>query len=716
MKCSNCQYDNPTGMKFCVKCANPLNLRCLDCGFENPPESSFCGQCATSLKEQSAYSKSIDIDNDKQDIPPANGRKEPEGERRQLTVMFSDLVGSTILSEQLDPEELREIIQDYQEVCAKVISRYGGHIAKYLGDGILVYFGYPLAHEDDAYRAVHAGLEIVDEIKNLSSHLQKNIDVSIAVRLGIHTGLVVVGEMGAGETLEQMAIVGETPNIAARLQELAESNSVVVSSTTYKLIQGYFIFKEMGPQNLKGISQPMELYKAIQETGVKSRLDISTSKGLTPLVGREQEVQFLLERWEQVKEGTGQVVLLSGEAGVGKSRLLKVLEEHLAEDPHIRVESRCSPYYQNSSFYPLINHLQRMLRFSKEDSSETKLSKLESALEQYGFPPKEMVPLFSSLLMLPLNDRYTPLTLSPKKQKQKTLEALLSWLMKEAEKQPVFRIVEDLQWADPSTLEYLGLLIEQVSTIPVFALFTYRPDFNMPWSMHSHMNQITLSRLNRKHSKLMVEGVAGGKVMPLEVVEQIVEKTDGIPLFVEELAKMVIDSGLLIENKGGYELKGPLPSLAIPTTLQDSLMARLDRLETVKEVAQLASTIGREFTYELLHAVTSLDENTLQFELSKLIEAEILYQRGIAPNSIYFFKHALIQDAAYESLLKKKRNHYHKLIAIVLEERFPETTETHPEIIAHHYTESGLVENAIPYCFNISCFLICILILNYYLD
>ena len=716
MRCSSCDFENPIEIKFCGKCSAPLKNVCSNCGFENPPRFKFCGECATPLIDQAPPSKSTDIDRqpytqeDKgaQVIPVMSERKAPEAERRQLTVMFCDLVGSTSLSEQLDPEDFRDIICSYQESCAEVIDQYNGYIAQYLGDGLLVYFGYPLAHEDDAHRAVRAGLGIVGamdfdnsarpttstmhELPLQNSRLQQPIQV----RVGIHTGLVVIGEMGGGKRRDPMAIVGETPNIAARLQALAEQNTVVMSAATYRLVEGLFDFKNLGTRLLKGISTPIDVYQVLHESHVRSRFELAVSKGLTPLIGREQEVELLLERWERVKEGEGQVVLLSGEAGIGKSRLVEVLKERATEEPHARIESRCSAYYQNSSLYPVIDHIERLLNFSREDTLEKKLDKLERVLDHYDFSLEEMVPLFAPLLSIPLFDRYPHLNLSPQIQKQKSMEALLAWLLKVSEMHPVLRIVEDLHWVDPSTLEYLSLLVEHVPRARIFVLLTFRPDFSPSWPMRSHLTQITLNRLARKQVEIMVEKVAGGKSFPTDVVQQIVAKTDGVPLFVEELTKMVIESGLLREEDGRYELTAPLPTLAIPSTLQDSLMARLDRLATVKEVAQFAATLGREFTYELLHTALPMDEATLQRELAKLVEAELLYQRGIPPNARYFFKHVLIQESAYQSLLKSKRREYHQKIAEVLEYRFPETIETQPELLAHHYTEGGLMEKAIP--------------------
>ena len=575
MHCTSCGFENPEDMKFCIECGNPLKNICTDCKFENPPQSKFCGKCGKSLIKQNRKPETPGITTKQQQrdhkaiktAQTSPDHSNREAERRQLTVMFCDLVGSTALSEQLDPEELRDLIREYQSVCAEVISRYEGRIAKYLGDGLLVYFGYPMAHEDDARRAVHTGLEIVGDMEKLDARLKKERGISLAIRIWIHTGLVVAGEMGGGDVRESLAIVGETPNIAARLEGIAEPDTVVISPATYRLIQGYFDCVYLGSHQLKGLSQPMEVYKVLHKTGVQSRLDVAITKGLTPLVGREQEVQLLLERWEQAKEGMGQVVLLSGEAGIGKSRLLQVLKEHLEGEVHTRIENICSPYYQNSSLYPVINRLQRLFEFKREDSPEEKLGKVERIMEQYDFSLEEMVPLFATLLSIPLLDRYPPLNLTPQKQKQITLETLLAWLLKETENKPVLYIIEDLHWVDPSTLEFLTLLVDQVPTAPIFTLFAYRPDFSTPWSMRSHISHITLNRLARKQVERMVKNLSGGKHLPAEVVQHVVTKTDGVPIFVEELTKMVLESDALRAVEGRYELTGPLAESAIPSTL-----------------------------------------------------------------------------------------------------------------------------------------------------
>src|SRR6266567_8406714 len=624
--------------------------------------------------------------------PPA------EAERRQLTVLFCDLVDSTRLASQLDPEELRQVVQAYQATCAKVIARFEGHIAQYLGDGLLVYFGYPLAHEDDAQRAVRTGLGIVEAMRGLNTRLEQERGVHLAVRLGVHTGLVVVGEVGGGTRQERLAL-GETPNLAARLQSLAAPNTLVISAATLPLLGGFFACQALGPHPVKGLAQPLEVYQVMYESMARSRLEAASSTGLTPLVGREQEMGLLLERWAHVKDGLGQVVLLSGEAGIGKSRLVRVLTEHVAREPQAWLTPcQCSPYYQNTALYPMIELLERVaLRFDREESPQQKLSKLEGFLVQYGLQLVETVPLFATLLSLPLSADYTPMHVSPEQQRQKTLHAFLTIFLRIAAQQPVLFVMEDLHWIDPTTLELLSLLVDQGPTVRILALFTFRPDFSPPWTGRSHLTQVTLARLPRRQATEMTCQVAHRKALPAEVIEQVVAKTDGVPLFVEELTKMVLESGLLQEQENRYALTGPLPPLAIPTTLHDSLMARLDRLATVKSLAQLGATLGRELSYELLQAVSPWDEETLRRGLSQLVETEFLYQQGLPPQAIYLFKHALIQETAYQSLLRSTRQQHHQRIAQVLEARFPESCETQPELLAHHYTEAGLSAQAIPY-------------------
>jgi class 3 adenylate cyclase/predicted ATPase len=622
----------------------------------------------------------------------------PEAERRHLTVLFCDLVDSTPLAGHLDPEDLREVVRAYHQTCAAVIHQYDGYIAQYLGDGVLVYFGYPLAHEDDAQRAVRTGLGILRAMDALNTRLAQLLGERLAVRLGIHSGLVVVGEVGAGARQEPLAL-GETPNLAARLQGLAAPNTLVISAATWQLLSGFFACQALGPIPLRGRAQPLEGYQVLAETTARSHLEAAGRTGLTPLVGREQEVGLLRERWAQVKDGLGQVVLLSGEAGIGKSRLVQVLTEHVATEPQAWLAPcQCVPYYTNTALYPMIDLLERIaLRFEREESSQQKLHKLEGFVVQYGLQPTEAVPLLAALLSLPLTADYAPLMISPEQQKQQTLHTFLTIFLRIASQQPVLFVMEDLHWIDPSTLELLSLLVDQGPTAPILALLTCRPDFSPPWGGRAHLTQVTLSRLPRRQAAEMTGRVAHGKSLPSEVVEQIVAKTDGVPLFVEEVTKMVLEAGLLQEGEDGYTLTGPLPPLAIPTTLHDALMARLDRLAAVKGLAQLGATLGREFSYDLLQLVSPWDTETLRRGLHQLVEAEFLYQRGLPPQATYLFKHALIQDVAYQSLLRSTRQQYHQRIAQVLEAQFPESATTQPELLAHHYTEAGVLAQAIPY-------------------
>jgi class 3 adenylate cyclase/predicted ATPase len=628
------------------------------------------------------------------EAPPA-ARVAPEAERRQLTVMFCDLADSTRLSQQLDAEDLREVVRAYQATAAEVIHQYAGHIAQYLGDGVLVYFGWPVAHEDDALRGVHAGLGIVAAITTtLNPRLEREKGVQLTVRLGLHTGPVVVGEMGGGGRHEHLA-TGDTVNIAARLEGLAAPNTVVISPVTARLVRQAFGLDDLGQHALKGVTEPMPVFRVLYPLEVQA--DQPVVAGVPFLVGRDEELGLLRRRWAQAKERLGQVVLLSGTAGLGKSALTEVLRAQVRDEGMPRIAFRCSAYHQNSVLYPVITHVERVLDVQREDTPATRLAKLEQGLRPTRLPLDEVVPLFASLLSVPLEGCYAAPTLSPQQQKQQTLDALVAWMFEEAERQPVLVAWEDLHWADPSTLEMLELVLEQTPTVPMLHVLTYRPEFVPPWPTRSHMTPITLNRLERPQVEALITHLAGGKALPAEVVQHIVAKTDGVPLYVEELTKMLLRSALLREDMDHYTLTGPLRSVAIPDTLQDALMARLDQLHTAKEVAQVGAVLGREFAYEMLQALAPQDEATLQAGLAQLVAAELLYQRGRPPRATYMFKHALIQDAAYASLLRSTRQRVHQQIAHLCETRFPEVVATQPEVVARHCTAAGQDEAAIRY-------------------
>lgn len=693
-------------MKFCGQCGHPLNVSCGQCGFANPANFRFCGQCGHALEPLAGRPSGLPDGSAITEIVPAPGLVggPAEAERRQLTVLFCDLVGSTALSQRLDPEELHQVVGAYQAMGVAVVNRFEGHVAQYLGDGLLVYFGYPLAHEDDAQRAVRSGLGILEAIERLSARLEQEMELKLAVRLGIHTGRVVVGQVGSGQRHEQLAL-GDTPNIAARLQGLAEPNTIVISQATHRLIHGFFVTEPLGQKELSGLASPIELYQVRHERGLRSRLEAAVAIGLTPLVGRAQELGLLLARWEQVKEGAGQVVSLNGEGGIGKSRLLHSLKERLAGEPHTWLECHGSPYYESSAFYPLTELLAQILQFERGDSAQQKLGKIEAALTRRGSRLTDelstAVPLLANLLSVPLDDDYLPVNLPPHRRKQLTLEILLAMLLDLSTEQPLLFIIEDLHWVDPSTLEFINLLIEQGSAARILALFSFRPTFSPTWAARSHLTHLTLSRLTRPQITELIERVAGPHHLSPALLQQVIDRTDGVPLFIEELTKMVLEAAA---DDGSPA--GPNREPAIPPTLQDLLMARLDRLGAEpqggqagpdRDVAQLAATLGREFSYELLQAVSRLEDAPLRRSLARLVEVELIYQRGLPPQALYIFKHALIQEAAYRTLLRSKRQQYHLTIAQTLTQKFPDLVERQPELLAHHYTAAGLNKEAIVY-------------------
>ncbi len=618
-------------------------------------------------------------------------------ERRQLTVVVCGLADAAALAMELDPEELCEVREAHQAACAAASRRFDGYIAGQFTDRLFIYFGYPLAHEDDARRAVHAALGMLADMKELNARLGRQLGRTLAVRIGIHTGMVVAGEQHGGGQPEAALIVGGTADIAALLQNEAAADTVVISPATHRLVDGYFACRAPGIRLLQGVAEPLPLYQVLHATAARSRLDLAGPGGLTPLVGREQELGLLLERWRHVSTGAGQAVALSGEPGIGKSRLLQALKERLAGAPYVLLECHCSPYHQSSAFYPITEMLKRMAGFGEDGTPTEKLATLEAVLRRYGLSSIDILPLFAALLGVPFTAPNTLPTVLPEQQKRQTLEAVLLLLLRMAAQQPLLFVVEDLHWCDASTLELLDLVIEQLPTTRVLALLTLRPEFTPPWPLRAHLTHLTLGRLPQEQTEALIERVAGRKPLPNVVIRQVALRADGVPLFVEELTRAVLESGVLKEAEDRYELRGLLFSLAIPVTLQDSLRARLDRLGSAREVAQWGASLGREFTYTVLRAVCPLDEVSLQRALGRLVDAELLYPRGVPPHATYLFKHALVQEAAYQSLLRSKRQLYHRQIAQVLTERLPELADTQPELIAHHFTEAGLKEQAIAY-------------------
>ena len=572
-------------------------------------------------------------------------------ERRQVTVMFSDLVGSTALSARMDPEDLREVISAYQKCVAETVRRFDGFVAKYMGDGVLIYFGYPQAHEDDAERAVRAGLEIVAAVTALK------VPVALQTRVGIATGLVVVGDLiGSGEAQER-GIVGETPNLAARLQGLAEPNMVVIADGTRRLLGNLFELDDLGAKDLKGIAGPVRTFAALRVSSVESRFEALHTSDLTALVGREEELELLVRRWSKAKTGEGQVVLLSGEAGIGKSRLTAALLKRLATEPHTRLRYFCSPQHADSAFHPIIGQMERAAGFAHDDTPKAKLAKLDALLAQTS-TTKQDGALFTELLSLPNDGRYPALDLAPQQRRQRTLEALTAQLAGLARQQPVLMIFEDAHWTDPTSLEAFGRAVDRIKTLPALLIVTFRPEFNAPWVGLPHVTAQTLNRLGEREAAAIVARLVGNKELPADVMTEIVERTDGIPLFVEEMTKAVLEA----EGEGAARRTlalVPSPALAVPASLHASLMARLDRLGPAKEVAQIGAAIGREFSHALLAAVVRKPEAELNTALDRLIQSGLLFRQGVPPHASYLFKHALVQDAAYGTLLREPRRKLH---------------------------------------------------------
>lgn len=620
--------------------------------------------------------------------PAATPQPAAEPERRQLTVMFCDLVGSTALSSRLDPEELREIIRRYQKACGEVITRHSGFIAQYLGDGIMVYFGYPQAQEDAAERAVRSGLEIIATIGQLNLHAT----IKIQVRIGIATGLAVVGDLIGRGASEQTAVVGQTPNLAARIQALAEPGCLTIAESTRKLVGQLFLYRDLGLHQLKGIDGEVSVLQVIGENSGAPRFDSIRSQA-GKCIGRNSELDFLLKHWQLAADGNGQAILAWGEAGIGKSRLIGLLHEKLGDAPRIRIRAQCSPQHSNTSLYPVIQSIQRFIQFDPNDQAEEKLLKIEQFLALSN--QAEKTPILAHLLAVPLLERDAQPALSAEQQKARTLQLCADFITGLSAHKPVLYIVEDAHWIDPSTEELIALLIEKLGRHRVLLLMTGRPEYRPAWLGRAKVSTLDLGRLGEAEMRMIVRGLASGKKLPDEVETQILAKTDGIPLFVEELTRTVLESGLLKETRDAWVLDGPLPPMAIPTTLQDSLMARLDRLASAKEVIQVAAVLGRRFSQAMLATILDQQETQLRIALDRLTNAQLVFPVGTPEQPEYLFKHALVQDAAYESLLKSRRTVLHARVVRALQTHFPELAEAQPEVLAYHAARADLPEQAI---------------------
>jgi class 3 adenylate cyclase/predicted ATPase len=686
MQCPSCNANVPGGSNFCEQCGTALPRPCLACGHANSAGANFCSNCGARLAAGTigpAVSTAF--------RPAPTILETSAAERRQLTVMFCDMVGSTALSTRLDPEDQREIIDTFQTFCANGIKQFGGMVAGYRGDGVLAYFGYPAAHENDAERAIRAGIKIIGAVKG--SH--RFSDVKLQARIGIASGVVVVGDLLRDGVTQEIAAVGETTNLAARLQSLAEPNTLLICSETHRLVGALFEYCDLGQHTLRGFAEPVHARQVLRVSKIESRFEALHQSRTSALVGRDEEFDLLLRRWAQAKAGEGRVIQITGEPGIGKSRLVQALVDCLAGDRYTCVQCHCSPYHTDSALHPVINHLLRAAGIEHNDAGGERLAKLEALLERSNSRLSETVPLLAPLLSIPLSERYTPLDLSPLRRKERTLATVIDHIAGLAIQQPVLVVFEDAHWIDPTSLELLSLTIERVARLSLLLLITARTDFSPPWPTHRHVSVVTLGRLGQREGAALAHRIAKGKALPTEVLNAIIDHTDGVPLFIEELTKTVLESGLLQEVDDRYVLAGPLPPLAIPSTLHASLLARLDRLASMKDVAQIGAVIGREFSYSLIAAVSGIPEHELAAALAKLVAAELIFQRGVAPAATYRFKHALVQDAAYASLLRGRRRALHAAIVKELVAGGVSNSDVEPEVLAHHCAEAGKAQEAV---------------------
>ncbi len=694
MRCPKCNSDNPVNHRFCSACGASLTLTCSNCDFENPPTSKFCGECGKSLDQS---------DNQVTDRVPSTAEiSQSEAEHRHLTVMFCDLVGSTQLSRHMDPEELRRLNLSYQETCARIIKQFDGFVARYMGDGVLAYFGYPKAHEDDAQRAILAGLALVEAMAPLEEKFKQYLDTRLAIRVGIATGNVIVGDLIGEGASQEAAVVGEAPNLAARLQSLAEHNTIYLSKKTQRLTQGQFMFEKLGMKEIRGFEEAQEVWQVLSESDTVSRFEATHKTGITPLIGREQEISLLSERLISARAGNGQVVLISGEPGIGKSRIIEALSLDDLSQGFTKIHIQCSPHHLNSTLHPISEWLIHIAGFERGDTNNQKLKKLEEYLKlnlelsHHGMIDEQLF-LLGNFLTIKLPEQRPSLELGDRELKRRTLGLLTNLLLGMGHSEPTIIIVEDVHWIDQTTLELLDGVIDKSPETASLVLVTFRPEFKASWTGQAHVTLLSLNRMSQKNCTKLIENIVDKIEMPEEILAQIVAKTDGIPLFVEELTKTVLESGVVEERQENHLLNQPLPSLAIPDTLQDSLMARLDRLAPVKEILHIGAVIGREFSYDLLSAVAKQSEKNLRESLNKLLESGLVFQRGIAPDATYIFKHALVRDTAYESILSSARQLLHGRVARVLERDFRAIVLSDPAILAYHFEETGSLFEALDY-------------------
>ncbi len=673
MICMHCGKENPASFRFCRSCGTPLGQTCLTCGFENSPESKFCGGCSARLQE----------------VRPEDAL----GERRQLTVLFCDIVGSTQLAQVLDPEDLRELVAEYQRICGEAVLAHEGHIAQYLGDGVVVYFGYPRSHEDEAQRAVRCGLDILAGVQELRDSGRLPAEKTLSVRLGAHTGRVVVGPVGAGDRKDRIAL-GDTPNIAARIQSEAEPGTLTVSGATWKIVPGYFKGKSLGGRRFKGVSEPIALWLVTGESESRERVEVASA--LTPFVGRQEELAILEEAWKESQSGRSQFVLLRGEPGVGKSRLARNFRAEVQFSAADLLGMRATPYNSNSPFHTVVELIERRFDLDRILTPAERLDRLEEGLRDLGLGDPEAPVLFASLLSIPTGRRYPELDLSAARRRSRTMELLVELIAAMASTSPTLLVSEDLHWADTSTLEFLELLVATAPPVPLMGVLTARPELDLNWTRLPSLRTVELVGLERPDAETMVRGVTLGKGLPTDILRKIIDRSDGVPLFVEELTRAVLDSGMLKEGTASWAATGPVSAEMIPATMDASLTSRIDRLGASRATAQLAATIGREFSFELLREVSERDEATLRQDVENLVRAGLAWPVDDEAET-FAFKHSLVRDAAYNSLLRSTRQSHHGLIAAALRERFADQAAARPDLIARHLTSAGEDKDAVSF-------------------
>jgi class 3 adenylate cyclase/tetratricopeptide (TPR) repeat protein len=660
--CRHCGKTNLSNKRFCVECGQRFAVSCPACADPIAVDEKFCGNCGTRVEPAEASISEVS--------PPAEFQ--PAGERRHLTVLFADLVSSTQLAVRLDPEEYHQIVQSYHQAVARVVTHFDGYVAQYQGDGIVAYFGWPRAHGDDAERAVRAGLGIIEAIQAINRGLPE--DGQIAVRAGIDTGPVMVGHLGGCDRREITA-VGETPVIAARAQASAPSGGLAITGATSRLVAGLFAVEPLGPQQFKGVTHPIELFRVIRASGMRSRLHAAHT--LTPFIGREAELSALGELWKLVEAGEGQVVLIRGEPGIGKSRLVRQFRDSLMGRPHSWLESFCSSFEMNTPFAPSVSLLTASYIWNTNTSPEDRFNALEKDLSEAGLKVEEAIPLLAELINLPLPDRYQPLLSPPEQRRRRLISVMAQWTFANARRQPMVVLLEDVQWADPSTLELHQVLVEECAALPMMLIYTARPEFNSPWTPRTHHSHLMLARLSGRHTREMARMAVARAAMTDRTLDLVVERTDGVPLFVEELARVVADTNASTNEQ------------QIPATLADSLMARIDRLGAAKEIVQIAAVIGRAFSYALLREIAGKPDAALRAVFDQVIESDLISITGKPSNASYLFKHVMVRDTAYGSLLKSRRRDLHRAVALALTEKFAQRVETEPEVLAYHLTEAG---------------------------